>query len=106
MKNVHFGLVAYMLGLGFAQAAPVIPDLFVGSSFTSAILRYNGITGAFEGPFVTPGSGGLDITGGFTWNQDGTLLYVGSRMNKEILRYNGETGAFIDVFVTSGSGGL
>jgi streptogramin lyase len=106
MQKMLFLLIASVVALRFGQAETITPDLFVGSSFTSEILRYNGTTGAFEGPFVTAGSGGLDITGGFTWSSDGRFLFVGSRFTNQILRYDGVTGVFKDVFVSAGSGGL
>jgi DNA-binding beta-propeller fold protein YncE len=106
MNKIFFFIFTYALVIGTAQAALIGPDLYVGSSFTSEILRYDGATGAFKGAFVSSGSGGLDITGGFTWSTDGRFLYVGSRQTDAILRYNGVTGAFLNTFVSPGSGGL
>jgi hypothetical protein len=60
MQKILLWLIASVVALRFGHAETITPDLFVGSSFTSEILRFDGTTGAFEGPFVTAGSGGLD----------------------------------------------
>jgi hypothetical protein len=97
-------------GMAKPQTASSV-DLFVGSlgnccpSDQSAVLRYNGVTGAFIDTFVSPFSGGLDDPEGMAFGPDGNL-YVSSFNTDEILRYNGSTGAFIDSFIPSGSGGL
>nr|MCU0906952.1 hypothetical protein [Paracoccaceae bacterium] len=77
-------------------------DIFVssGTNTTGAILRFDGLTGAFEGVFAT--SPGLRRPYGHTFGPDG-LLYVASFRSDEILRYDGMTGAFVDVFA-SGDG--
>jgi streptogramin lyase len=103
---------------GLAAASDLLfgPDghLYVASFSNSAIMRYDGATGApLRGPlgavgtaqFVTPGSGGLTGAEAFVFGPDGSL-YVASGSNSRILRYNGATGAFIDTFVPGGSGGL
>jgi sugar lactone lactonase YvrE len=77
-------------------------DIFVssGTNTSGAILRYDGLTGAFEGVFAT--SDGLRRPYGHAFGPDG-LLYVASFRSDEILRYDGTTGAFVDVFA-SGTG--
>ena len=79
-------------------------DLFVSSSQTDEILRYDGETGEFIEAFVTEGSGGLDDPTALVLGPDNNL-YVLSRQTNEVLRYDGDTGAFIDVFVTAGRAG-
>jgi uncharacterized protein (TIGR03118 family) len=84
---------------------PARTDLLVGSRATNSILRFNQVTGALIGPFITAGSGGLNGPGGVAFGPDGKV-YVSSDMNDRILRYDGTTGAFLDTFVPDGSGGL
>lgn len=71
-------------------------DLFVSSVF-DFVQRLDGVTGAAEGFFVAPGSGGLDGAVGLTFGPDG-YLYVDSFFNDRVLRYDATTGAFVDVF--------
>jgi outer membrane protein assembly factor BamB len=82
-------------------------NLYVNSFSTNEVLRYDARTGAYLGPFVTSGSGGLTTpaTDGLIFRPDGKL-YVLSRDGNSVLRYNAMTGAFIDTFVAGGSGGL
>src|SRR5262249_58049319 len=79
-------------------------DFYVGSENTNEVLRYDGITGAFKGVFVTAGSGGLARPAGIIFGGDGNL-YVASVNTDSILRYDGKTGAFIDAFITPANGG-
>ena len=82
---------------------------------SDAILKYDGVTGAFLGNFVTSKAGGLADPVGLTFGPDGNL-YVASedgpetpgptRGNGQVLKFNGTTGAFISVFVPENSGGL
>ncbi len=80
-------------------------NLYVCSEQTSAVLRYDGKTGAFLNTFVPAGSGGLNIAEYPAFGADGEL-YVSSTHANAVFRYDGTTGAFLDVFVTAGSGGL
>ncbi|MBD2182914.1 NHL repeat-containing protein [Planktothrix sp. FACHB-1355] len=100
-----------------------ISDLYISSGNkpatareqgASAILRYDGVTGAFIDVFVgdhpnTPAdeTGGLFRPYGTAFGPDGNL-YVSSFLSDRILRYNGKTGQFIDVFATGNQqpGGL
>src|SRR5260221_6959152 len=79
--------------------------LYVVSTGTNQILRYNDSTGAFIDAFVSSGIGGLNTPQDSIFGPDGNL-YVASLATNQVLRYNGSTGAFIDAFVSAGSGGL
>ena len=81
-------------------------NLYVASSKTNEILRYDGITGKFKDAFVSKGSGGLDGPRDLTFSSDNEHLLVSSFFTNEILRYDGITGKFKDAFVSKGSGGL
>src|SRR4028118_1478278 len=80
----------------------------------SAVLRYDGITGAFIDKFVgddpntaADETGGLFRPYGLAFGPDGNF-YVSSFLSDQILRYNGKTGQFIDVFASGNqqAGGL
>jgi sugar lactone lactonase YvrE len=80
----------------------------------SAVLRYDGITGAFIDKFVGDNpntsadeTGGLSRPYGLAFGPDGNF-YVSSFLSDQILRYNGKTGQFIDVFASGNqqAGGL
>ena len=80
----------------------------------SAVLRYDGITGAFIDKFVGDNpntvadeTGGLSRPYGLAFGPDGNF-YVSSFLTDQILRYNGKTGQFIDVFASGNqqAGGL
>jgi streptogramin lyase len=75
-----------------------VPDLYIADRNLSAILRYDGVTGAYIDTFVGSGSGGLNQPGDLVFGSDGDL-YVSSQAGNQILRYN-STGAFIDVIAT------
>ncbi|TWU33853.1 LamG-like jellyroll fold domain-containing protein [Novipirellula artificiosorum] len=79
-------------------------NLYVSSSDTDSVLRYDGTTGTFIDEFVAAGSGGLDYPRDLTFH-DGHL-FVSSDLTNSVLRYDGATGAFLSEFITSGSGGL
>jgi hypothetical protein len=83
------------------------PDghLYVSSGSGHAVLRYDGVSGAFLGEFVTAGSGGLNLPSGLGFGPDGHL-YVCDQSNSCVKRYNGATGAYMDDVVASGSGDL
>lgn len=85
---------------GFTSVA-LAGDLFVSSESTHSVKRYDGVTGAYKGDFVTPGSGGLGGPQGIAFGPDGNL-YVSSRDSNQVIRYDGQTGAFLNVF-TSGT---
>lgn len=62
---------------------------------TSAILRFDAKTGAFQNEFAK--GNGLHRPYGIAFGKDGKL-YVSSFLTDELLRYDGKTGAFVDVF--------
>jgi hypothetical protein len=66
------------------------PDghLYVSSSATHEVLRYDGTTGVFIDAFVSAGSGGLSVPIGLVFGPDGHL-YVSSSNPAEVLRYVG-----------------
>lgn len=78
------------------------PDgkLYVVSTDTNAVLRYDGASGSFLDTFVTSGSGGLNNPCDLAFGPDGNL-YVSSFVGNQVLRYDGSSGAFLDV-VASG----
>jgi sugar lactone lactonase YvrE len=85
-----------------------------GEPTASAVLRYDGITGAFIDKFVGDNpntaadeTGGLYRPYGLAFGPDGNF-YVNSFLSDQILRYNGKTGQFIDVFASGNqqAGGL
>ncbi len=102
MRRLLILVAASLLALG-AWPAPAWAQLFVSSSFTDQVLRYDGTTGAFIDIFAS--GGGLDGPRSLVFGPDGSL-YVASFLTNQVLRYDGTTGAFIDAFVTTASGGL
>ena len=88
-------------------------EVFVASGVTDSILRYAGPDaaepGAFLGPFISTGSGGLDAPHDLHIGEDG-YLYVSSGNTDNILRYQGpegdEPGRFVDEYILAGSDGL
>jgi len=78
-------------------------NLYVCSERASAVLRYDGRTGALLGTFVPSGSGGLDVAEYPAFGPDGNL-YVSSLHANAVLRYDGRTGAFLGAFVPGGGG--
>ncbi len=56
--RLAFGLATALLGLCVGRAA-VAQELFVSSSFTNQVKRYDATTGSFVDNFVAAGSGGL-----------------------------------------------
>ena len=101
-----FGVIA---GLATPEARAAAQDLLVSTAASRSVLRYDGTTGAYLGPFVAPGSGGLQHADGMTFGPDGNL-YVGSydpnlTVPDSVKRYNGQTGAPIPPNGDFASGG-
>jgi len=71
--------------------------LVINNASSSAVLRYDGSTGAFAGKFASFSGNGQSMTFG----PDGNL-YVGTSSN--ISRYDGQSGAFLSVFVPTTNG--
>jgi len=81
-------------------------NLFVSSSTVpygeeGSILEYDGETGAFVGPFVPAGSGGLDGPRGLTFGPNNNL-FVCSFYSNCVIEYDGTTGEFVRVFTSEG----
>ena len=74
---------------------------FDGVAGSSAICRYNSLTGEFQEVFIEPPSG----YSGFVQGPDGHYYSCGG-LNNNVRRFNGITGEFIDEFVPADSGGL
>lgn len=74
--------------------------LLVSSDRSNSVLSFDQTTGAFLGPFVSAGSGGLTRPGGEAVGPDGNL-YVSSNTTNQILRYSG-SGEFLGVFASGG----
>ena len=95
------------MGMGDPQFFAFGTDghLYVASTATHRILRYDGTTGAFIDEFVFAREGGVEAPSGVVFGPDGHL-YVGSTTTDRVIRYHGTTGEVIDDFVSAGSGGL
>jgi hypothetical protein len=108
-------------GLSAVRDIAFGPDgfLYVASEATSAVLRYDPVTGAPAGTFIASGAGGLEGARGLLFKNG--YLYVtsagttttGAGVNS-VLRFDATTGAPAGVsgqpgdavFISSGSGGL
>lgn len=88
------------LGSFNTQANPrgvaIGPDgnVYVNSSLTNDVLKYNGSTGALVSTFVPAGDHGLGLAYGMQFGPNGNL-FVASYTTNSILEYNGTTGGFI-----------
>lgn len=78
-------------------------NLYVSSSSTDEVKRYNASTGTFIDNFVPAGGGGLYSPSDLTFGPDGNLYLLGVG---EVKRYNGTTGILIHTFVSGTSGPL
>lgn len=90
---------------------PTNGTVYVASSYTDEVLRYDAITGDFVDVFVSAGSGGIDHPDGMQFgpdsNDDGKPeLYVTGWLSHNVVRYDGATGTPLGTYVDSGSGGL
>jgi hypothetical protein len=94
-------------GLDAPTGLTLGPDghLYVCSSGTNSVLKYDGITGTFLGTFAAAGAGGLVAPFGLAFGLNGDL-FVTSADNR-ILRFAGQTGTYLGEFVpAAGNGGL
>jgi hypothetical protein len=94
-------------GLIFPTGLLMLPDgsLLVCSRNTHSVRRFNSITGAFLGEFVTPGSGGLLNPHGIALGLNGNV-YVAAGNNR-ILEFHRVSGAYVRELVgPTGNGGL
>lgn len=99
MKTRFYSLFSILFVAGTATPIVRSQELFVSSEGTHSVKRYHGLTGAYLGDFVTPGSGGLGGPQGIAFGPDGNL-YVSSRDSDRVLKYDGRNGTFISVFAT------
>src|SRR6476660_4094540 len=86
--RVALNVLALVLGI---SASAEGNDLLILYGNPSAVLRYNGSTGALLGQFALVNNGYA-----MTYGPDGNL-YVATTSN--VSRYDGQTGAFLNVFV-------
>ncbi len=88
-------------GLDAPTAAVFGPDgmLYVASFSLDAVLRYDGVTGAYVDDFIPSGTGAINgPDAGMDFGPDGHL-YIPSFNNNRVLRYHGKTGAPMGAFV-------
>jgi DNA-binding beta-propeller fold protein YncE len=97
------GVVAGLGVVGTAAPEAYGSDLLAASWSVNAVVRFDAVSGAYEGVFAS--GGGLNRPSGLAFGPDGDL-YVSSFSTSSVLRYDGRTGAFRDVFVPSGAAGL
>lgn len=90
-------------GLKGPSGLVVGPDghLYVSSSDTHEVLRYDGGTGVLIDRFITATKGGLESPGQLAFGPDGQF-YVFQAHTGQVLHYEGRTGAFLGVYMTSG----
>ena len=74
-------------------------NLYVISSLTNSINRYNGTSGEFIDNFIENHQSLVGHPSDLEFGPDGNL-YVSNQDLKSILRFNGTTGEFIDEFTT------
>ena len=83
-----------------------VEDLYVASSATDEVRRYDSTTGAFIDAFVSSGDGGLDEPADLLFGPDGNL-YVTSGGTfilptpNRILKFDGDDGAFLGEVVSN-----
>lgn len=95
MNVVRVAIAAFAVTI-FASPSRGVTDLLVSGEATHSVKRFDGITGAFKGDFITSGAGGLAKPEGLAYGPDGNL-YVSSSAGNKVLRYDGQTGAFLGV---------
>src|SRR5437762_3602083 len=70
-------------------------DLFVTSTGTTSIIRFNGTTGAFISAFVPTGGGGLSGPQSLAFGGPHSNMFVASGANSKFIEYDGGSGLFI-----------
>src|SRR5262249_37251768 len=87
-----------------SASAASADSLYVGDGSDNTVKQFDATTGAYEGSFVTSGSGGLSGPRGLMFGEGHDLLAVnqnvGSTTSGDVLRYNGQTGSFVNEVVT------
>jgi hypothetical protein len=87
-----------------SASTAVLDTLYIGDGNDNTVKRFDASTGAYEGTFVTSGSGGLLGPRGLIFGESHNLLVLNQNVftvgiGGELLRYNGQTGAFISKVV-------
>ncbi len=93
--------LAYPRGLDFGPDG----NLYVSSSSSGEVLRFDPNTGALIDTFVPAGTGGLTAPTGLVFGPDGDL-YVVDRVGSVVRKYDATTGAYLGDFVAPGAGGM
>lgn len=86
-----------------ARPGPATPDILAACWSADAVVRFDGATGAYEGPFTLGGP--LRLPAGVDFGPDGNL-YVTSFYWDTVLKYHGRTGQYLGTFVPEGAAGL
>ncbi len=77
-----------------------MPELYVTGWLSHSVVRYDGMTGATLGTFVTAGSGGLSYPFSLAFRND--ELFVTSAGTNQILKYEASSGNFLGVAASTG----
>ena len=96
MKWIYGLLLPMVIASTTIQAEP---DLYVGSSINDRVLRYDSLSGFYNGEFISDFE--IDAPRGLTLGPDGDL-YVSSGDNNAILRYDGASGEPKGIFAQGG----
>jgi hypothetical protein len=88
-----------------ATSADAGDSLYIGDGNDNTVKRFDATTGAYEGTFVTAGSGGLLGPRGLIFGRHGDLVVVnqnaGTMIHGEVFLYDGHNGAFLDKIVAT-----
>jgi sugar lactone lactonase YvrE len=92
---------------------PVDGNLYVASTGTNNVIKYDGTTGAFLSVFVASGSGGLASSNDLHFGPDGNLYVDNFDATGKLLRFDASTGNPLPAsgrtganFINPGAGGL
>jgi hypothetical protein len=93
---MRLGIMACLAGwlIWLAGEAGAGQMLLVASYLNNDVRAYDTVTGAFDGNFVAPNSGGLRNPGELVFGPNGDL-FVSSSTKNGVYEYNGTTGAFV-----------